>query len=407
LTIKVRRVGVQGPLGFGSGLPYLLTGGTLTIWMSTAGIDLKTIGIFSLVGLPYNFKFLWAPLLDRFRLPFLGRRRGWILLTQLLLLVAIGVMGSLDPRSGSTYLAAMAVAVAFFSASQDIVGDAYRADILEGEGELGVGAGVFVTGYRVALIVSGAGALMLSEWLHWWAIYMIMAGLMLVGMIGTVIAPELRPEKTPGAPVSLREAVIEPLREFFNRDSAMAIMLIIAFFKVGESLLGHMSGPFLERELHFTPLEIGAVSKAFGLSATITGGLLGGGLVVKLGIRWSLIIFGVMQATTNLFYVALAVVGKSYSLLVAAVAVDNFCGGLATTAFVAFLMSLCNKRFTATQYALFTSLSSIIGRLLAAPSGWLVEEIGWSLYFGLTILFAIPALVLLAKHRGLLNTVNS
>lgn len=387
------RVAVMIPLGFASGLPNPLTGSTLNAWMEATGVSLTTIGIFSLVGLPYNFKFLWAPLVDRFALPWLGRRRGWMLVTQIALLVAVGVLGTLEPRAAPVALASMAFVVTFLSASQDIVSDAYRTDTLHPE-ERGSGTAVFVTGYRIALIASGAGALTLSDYVSWKAVYWLMAALMLVGVTGTLLAPT--PTQQPRPPRTLREAVVDPLLEFIRRDGVIGVLLVVALYKIGDAVASHMLTPFLQR-MDFSRTEIGVIQKGLGLVATIVGALVGGGFLARWGLRRSLIVFGILQAGANVLYASIAVVGKSHTLLVVAITVDNVCGGLGTAAFVAFLMSLCDSRFTAFQYALLSSLGSLGGRLLGAAGGWIAERWGWITFFAVTIVMAVPAIVLLFR----------
>jgi PAT family beta-lactamase induction signal transducer AmpG len=389
-AFRSKRVGLLVALGFASGLPLALTGTTLSAWMTNEGVDLKTIGLFGLVALPYNFKFVWAPLFDRFVVPWLGRRRGWMACTQLGLVGAIAVMGGVNPRAAPFALAALAVLVAFLSASQDIVSDAYRTDVLP-ETERASGTATFVLGYRAAMLVSGAFALILSARLPWQLVYWVMAALMAVGVAASWVAPEpetVRPPRTLGA------AVVEPFVDYFARRGALVTLAFIALYKLGDSLASGMITPFLLKT-GFGNAEVGALQKGLGLGATIVGTLLGGGLVAKLGVRRSLLWFGVAQAATNVTYMALALVGKSYWVLAGAITVDNVCGGLGTAAFVAYLMSLCNRRFSATQYALLSSASTVAGRLIGASAGFAAERFGWPVFFGGTIAAAAPALLLL------------
>lgn len=396
-AFRSRRVALFIPIGFGAGLPLLLSGQTLQAWMTAENVSLKTIGIFGLVMLPYNFKFLWAPLLDRYRLPWLGRRRGWIVLAQLLVAGAIAFMGTLDPKNTTYAVATAAVALAFLSASQDIVVDAYRADVLP-DHERASGAATYVMGYRIAILVAGAFALMLSEHLPWRTIYFGIAGLMAIGVVGTVVAPE--PTAAAKPPRTLLDAVIKPLADLFRRRGVLFALFFILLYKFGDAVAEPMITPFLNRSLGFSMGEIGLLRKFVGFFATITGALLGGGLVVRLGMLRSLLIFGVLQAATNVTYLFLAVVGKSYALLVASVTLDNLASGLGTSAFVAYLMSLCDKRFSAFQYALLGSVSSIMGRLVGTSSGWVATSAGWPVFFGATIAAAIPALALVPLLRG-------
>lgn len=387
------RVGVMLLLGFGSGLPNPLTGATLTAWMRSVDVDLATIGAFALVSLPYNLKFLWAPLMDRYRLPFLDRRRGWMLLLQGALLLSSGLLGSVDPRGRPSTLAALALLVAFLSASNDIVTDAYRTDVLAPQ-ERGSGTAVFVMGYRMALIASTAGALILSDHLSWRLVYWGMAALMLIGMAGTLLAPA--PRDVVPAPASLRDAVVAPLAEILGRERVAGIIVVVLLYKVGDAVASHLLTPFL-LDVGFGRSEIGAVQKGLGLAATIVGALVGGGLLARLGLRRSLIAFGLLQAGANTLYIVLARAGANYVLFVWAVGVDSLCGGLGTAAFVALMMSLCDPRYTAFQYALVSSASSLGGRVLSVAGGWLAERFGWPTFFAVTIAAAAPALALLLR----------
>lgn len=385
-----RRAAVQLPLGFGSGLPLYLTGATLTAWLADEGISIQVIGLFALVSLPYNLKFLWAPLLDRFQIPALGRRRGWILVTQVLLIAAITALGGIDPHDSLT-LALMALTVASLSASQDIVVDAYRTDVLA-RTERGKGTAAYVTGYRVALIVAGSGALVLADQVPWQLVYWIMAALMLVGVVGALVAP---PPPAIQAPRTLALAVSEPLREFFTRPGALAVLAFVMLYKLGDTLAVHMIAPFLLK-LSFTKTEIGILQKALGMGATILGVIIGGSLADRMGLARALLWFGVLQALGNAGYLVLALAGKHHAVLVIAIAMDNLFFGMGTAAFVAYLMSLCHQRFSATQYALLTSASSVLARFSSAISGYAIAALGWAGFFALTMLAALPALAILS-----------
>ncbi|MCH8158025.1 MAG: MFS transporter [Nitrospinae bacterium] len=391
-----RRIGVITVLGFASGLPLALTGGTLQAWMTVEGVDLRTIGIFTLVGLPYTLKFLWAPLLDRYALPLLGRRRGWILATQLVLMGLIVALGLSSPKSTPWLVACIALLVAFASASQDIVVDAYRTDVLK-ENERGLGAAVFVTGYRVAMLVSGALALVFSETLGWRTTYILVAGLMTIGMVATFMASE--PEVAVGSPRSLKEAFAGPLNEFFSRRAAWMFLALIVLYKIGDAFAGSLTTAFLIRGPGFSVGEVGVINKGMGLAATILGALFGGVIMARMGLYRSLMAFGILQAVSNLSFMVLAYVGKVYSVMVIAVAFENLSGGMGTAAFVAFLMALCDHRFTATQFALFSALASLGRVFVGPPSGFLAQEIGWVGFFFITFLAALPGLVLLWKMR--------
>lgn len=388
-----RRVAAVLLLGFSSGLPLALTAGTLQAWLAVENVDITTIGFFTLAGQPYIYKFLWAPLMDRFAPPLFGRRRGWILVAQIALLVAIAFMGTLSPRDTPWLLGGTALVVAFLSASQDIVVDAYRTDVLH-ESERGAGAAIFVMGYRVAMLVSGGLALVLADQVFGWSgMYFLMALMMIVGMVATWFAPE--PEDAGRAPASLTAAFVEPLREFLSRNGAWLLLLLIVLYKLGDAFAGTLTTAFLIRGVGFSATDVGAIYKVLGLGATITGALAGGAWMAGLGLYRALMIFGILQAVTNLGFMALAITGKSYALMVAVVAAENLCGGMGTAAFVALLMTLCNHRFSATQYALLSALAAV-GRVYVGPaSGYLVVAIGWAPFFFFTFLIALPGLWLL------------
>jgi PAT family beta-lactamase induction signal transducer AmpG len=382
-------------LGFGSGLPLLLIGNTLKAWMTVEKVDLAAIGWFSLTSLPYSLKFLWSPLLDRFTPPFLGRRRGWLLLTQLGLMIAIAFMAFEQPKQALQLLAINAIAIAFLSATQDIAADAYRTDVLT-ELEMGAGAAVFILGYRIALLVAGALALILSDIMPWSSVYLLMSATMAIGIVGCLLGPEPK-EIIP--PASLAEAVILPFREFFQRRglvSGLLVLLFITLYKLGDALLSNMATPFL-LTIGFTKTAIGAIQVGMGLIATIVGALAGGAILSKIGINRSLWVFGALQALSNIFYFILSQpqFAKNYQVMVLTINIENFCGGLGTAAFVAFLMSLCNQRFSATQYALLSSLMAVSRDILAAPAGKIAQSTGWPLFFLITIVAAVPGLLLL------------
>ncbi|MBD2356188.1 AmpG family muropeptide MFS transporter [Tolypothrix sp. FACHB-123] len=380
-------------LGFSSGLPLLLIGNTLKAWMTVEQVDLAAIGWFSLASLPYSLKFLWSPFLDRFTIPFLGRRRGWLILTQLALVVAIAIMAFQQPKQALQLLAINAIVIAFFSATQDIAVDAYRTDVLE-KLEMGAGAAVFILGYRIALLVAGALALILADRLPWSSVYLLMAGTMGLGIFATLFAPE--PAEI-SSPASLTEAVVLPFGEFFQRQGVIQAFLVLVFitlYKLGDALLSNMTTPFL-LQVGFTKTDIGAIQVGMGLIATIVGALAGGAILSKIGINRSLWVFGILQAVSNLAYLSLAYTGKNYQAMVLAINIEQFCGGLGTAAFVAFLMSLCNQKFSATQYALLSSLMAVSRDILASPGGAIAQSTGWPLFFIITIVAAVPGLLLL------------
>lgn len=380
-------------LGFSSGLPLALTASTLQAWMASEKVDLTLIGIFSLVGLPYTVKVLWAPLMDRFTPPFLGRRRGWILITQTLLALGILALGLSSPISMPWAVAFLAVAIAFFSSSQDIVIDAYRADVLK-ERELGAGAATTVVGYRIALIVSGAVAMILSDHLPWRVVYGLMAGVMLLCTAFTLWAPE--PTERAIAPRSLKEAVWGPLTSYFRRSGAVEMLCFIMLYKLGDAIAGAMTTPFL-LDLGFTRTDVGAVNKAFGLVSTILGTLAGGSIIAKMGINRALWLFAFLQAFSNLAFTGLALVGKHFAVMVAAIGLENICGGMGTAAFVAFMMSLCDRKFSATQYALLTSLMAVTRVLAGVPTGYMVNSLGWAQFYAVSVAGALPGILLLPR----------
>jgi len=404
-AFRSRKIGLLLLLGFASGLPLALTAGTLQAWLAADNVDIVAIGWFALVGQPYTYKFLWAPVMDRYAPPFLGRRRGWLLITQLLLAAAIVFMGTLRPADSAWLLGAAALAVAFLSASQDIVFDALRADWLERE-ERGAGAAVSVFGYRVAMLVSGAGALILADqWLGWSATYWLMAALMGVGMIATWYVVE--PETKGGAPKTLDDAVVKPFAEFFSREGALALLALVVLYKLGDAFAGNLTTTFLLRGPGFSLTEIGAINKGFGLAATILGALAGGALMAKMRLYRALLLFGILQAITNLGFMLLAASGKSYALMVTVIGLENLCGGMGTAAYVALLMALCDRRFSATQYALLSALSAV-GRVYVGPAaGYLVAGFGWQPFFFFSFLIALPGLALLVWMRARIQALDA
>ena len=380
-------------LGFSSGLPLGITGGTLQAWMKTEHIDLGTIGLFSLVGLPYTLKFIWSPLMDRYIPPMFGRRRGWIFLTQIGLIISIVILGLSNPNESLQNMAIFAIFVAFFSASQDIAVDAYRTEALP-EDELGAGASVYIMGYRIAMLVSGGLALILADHMPWSSVYMIMAACMIIGLIASIFGPEPVIDEAP--PKTLGEAVYKPFLEFFKRAGAIEMLIFILIYKLDVAFAMAFTTPFM-MDLGFTKTEIGAVLKGAGLVATIIGTLTGGALMLKWSIKKSLWIFGILQAVSGFTFYMLAHVGHNYPLMWSAIIVENICSGLGTSAFAAFMMRICDKRYTATQYALLTSFMALTRILVQAPSGFIQEKVGWEMYFIISILISIPGLLLLTR----------
>jgi len=391
---------VMAPLGFYSGLPLALTGATLQAWLSVAQIDIRSIGLYSLIAIPYTFKFIWAPVLDRWAFPILGRRRGWMLFFQALIAIFIWCMATTGPEMNLMLLALFAFMSAFTSASQDIVFDAYRTDLLS-PAERGTGAGISITGYRIGMLVSGAFALVLADRIGWGNTYRLMALLMLLSIIVTILSPDPGHKTRP--PSNLKEAVWGPLSQFFLRPGAMSYLLLIVFYKLGDAFAGTLSTAFLIKGMGFSPTAVGTINKGMGLLCTVAGALWGGALTGKLGLYRALFLFGILQAISNLAFMALAVTGKSYTMMALAVAVENLSGGMGTAAYVAYMASITNKKFTATQYALLSSLMGIPRVLASAPTGFMAQSMGWFWFFLTCTLVAIPGLVVLkwvAEKKG-------
>lgn len=380
-------------LGFGSGTPLFLTSKTLQAWMTVEGVDLGTVGKVSLLSLPYTLKFLWAPILDRYVPPFLGRRRGWLLITQVILGVLIAAMSLHNPREALYILFINAVLIAFFSATQDIAVDAYRVDALH-DREMGAGAGVHVMGYRIAMILTGGLALVMADRMPWSTVYALMGLAMLIGVAGTFLAPE--PVLRDAPPATLASAVVRPWLDFTRRTGPLAvvILLFIVLYSLSDRLVQNMANPFL-LEQGYTLTEVGAITQALGLAATIVGVMAGGALIAKLGINRSLWVLAFIQMGSNLTYYLLSIREKDLGLLTGAILVENFSGGLVTAGFVAFMMAMCSRQFSATQYALLSSFMAFARDFVAGFGGEIAERTGWPQYFLITIAVGIPALLLL------------
>jgi PAT family beta-lactamase induction signal transducer AmpG len=387
-------------MGFASGLPLLLTLSTLSYWLSKVGVDKTTIGLFALVGTPYTFKFLWSPIIDQVPLPvltaLLGRRRSWMLLTQVLLAVAIFAMGHTDPAQAPLHTAAMAIIIAFLSASQDVVVDAYRIEILPQQ-EQGQGAAATQTGYRFALLLAGAGALAMSDYFSWPLVFTVLAAAMAASIVVTLLAPEPdSPGPRPGRDYAqwIKEAVIDPFADFMSRRGWVIILLFVLFYKFGDALGGTMANPFYV-EMGFTGSEVAAVSKLWGVWMTVLGALIGGLAVARWGVFRALLIGGVLQAVTNLAFAYVFIRGHDLSALAVAITADNLAGGAAGAALVAYLSGLCNIAFTATQYALLTSFMAQGRTWLSSGSGWLADNTDWVTFWVATMFLALPGLLLL------------
>jgi PAT family beta-lactamase induction signal transducer AmpG len=390
-----RRIAIMLPLGFASGLPLALTAGTLQAWLTVVGLDLKTIGIFTLVGLPYTLKFLWAPLMDRIVPPWLGRRRGWMLMTQLGVAIGLAVMGYIGPGDRPELLGLLALLVAFLSASLDIVFDASRTDLLL-RPERGFGAAVWVNGYRFALLLASAGALVLADHIGWQQTYLLLAAFMATGVVTIFLSPEPSESGTP--PASLAEAVGGPLKELFCRPGVFGLLALIVCYKVGDAFAASLQTAFFIGGMGFSVSDVGYV-KGIGLAATLIGALAGGVAMAKLGLVRSLLIFGLLQALSNLGFMWLAWMGQSYAALATSVVVENVTGGMGTAAFVALVMSLCDHRYTATQFALLSSLEAVGRVFTGRPSAELVGLVGWPKFFFFSFLIALPGVWLVWALR--------
>lgn len=386
-----------GLLGFASGLPLALSGSALQAWFTTAGMSLRDIGWITLIGQAYVFKFLWAPLLDRLPLPFLGRRRGWILMMQLLCGAALISMSFYTPQGAASTLAFLGVLLAFGSATQDIAYDAHRTDLLRPE-ERGWGTAFMQGGYRAAMLVSGALALILADHVGWAWVYRLMGALMLAAMLITATSPEA-PDEQPAR--SFAEAVAQPFMDFFQRYGKLALgwLALMVLYKLSDAFALSLSTTFLLRVPQFTLTQLGAINKTFGLLAGLLGALAGGWVVTRMRLFPALMVLGVMQALVNLGYIWLVHSGPSLYALAIVVGMENFFSGLGSTAFVVLVTALCNVRFSATQYALLSSLAAV-GRVFLGPlAAWLVPLVGWSNFFAITALSALPGLLLLIGLR--------
>ncbi|ABE50748.1 MULTISPECIES: AmpG family muropeptide MFS transporter [Methylobacillus] len=383
-------------MGFASGLPLLLTGSTMQAWLKESGVDLAMIGAAAMIGLPYTLKFLWAPLFDRYTIPLFGRRRGWLALSQLALVLALLGLSMSDPASSLWGVAAAALLVTFFSASQDIVIDAYRRESLSDQ-ELGLGSAMFVNGYRVGMLLAGGGGLILADLLTFPKMYQLMALFMGLCILVTLFSPE--PREAAGSPRTLREAVVEPFLEFFKRPEAITILAFILLYKLGDTLASAINVPFY-LDLGFSKSEIGAIAKLFGFWATLIGGTLGGIWILRIGLYRSLWLFGFLQMASTFGFVLLAQVGYNLPMLTGVIAVENFTGGLGTAAFVGFMGAMTDRRFTATQYALLSSLMGVPRVILSTPTGWMAGEMGWTMFFFLCTVLAIPGLLMIRRFRG-------
>ena len=390
-----KRLFVVSLLGFSSGLPLALSGSTLQAWYTQAGVDVQTIGMLSLVGLPYVLKFLWAPLLDRFSLSPLGRRRSWMLISQLAIMLALLLMAQRLPHEDQVLLAVFALSLAFFSATQDIAIDAYRTEILA-ERERGLGVGLAVGAYRVALIAAGAGALLIAHSYGFRAAYCAMAVLVFVGVVASYFGPDT---KQSGPTASLRTTLIEPLALFHRKERWWLLLVLILSYKLGDAVAEKMTITFLIREMALSLAEIGAFYKTIGITSAVVGGVVGGLLMVRIRLYRALVFFALLQMLTNIGFVVLSVTGPSMPGVLLVVIAENLFGGMGTAAFVALLMSLCDKNYAATQFALLTAIASL-GRVFSGPlAGNLVARWDWTIFFICSVLLGLIPLFVLPKLR--------
>lgn len=382
--------------GFSSGLPLYVLYTLLPAWLRTEGIGLKEIGLFALIGIPYTWKFIWSPTLERYVPPFLGRRRGWMLLTQVACFASIAGLGMLDPRTSIWAIAWLAAGVAFFSASQDIALDAYRRELLPDQ-ELGLGNSIHINAYRISGLVPGSLALILADHLPWDSVFLVVACFMFAGIVMTLVIDEVPHATAP--PKTLKEAVIEPFHEFFTRHGWSSAVLVLAFmflYKLGDSMATALSTPFY-LDIGFSLTEIGIIAKNAALWPMIIGGLLGGLLMVRIGINRALWLFGLVQIVSILGFVVLSIYGHNLVLLALVIGFEYLGVGLGTSAFVAFIARTTSRMHVATQFALFTALTALPRTFANAATGWIVEQTGWTEFFILCTLLAIPGMLLLFK----------
>lgn len=389
-------------LGASSGFPNQITESALQAWLKDSGATNTTIGILSYVALPYLLKFLWAPLIDRYPLPMLGRRRGWIFVTQLALAATIAMFALQNPAVSLTPIAICAVAIVFFSATQDIAFDAYRTDIAQ-PSERGLAAAANNLGYRTSAWLASAFALIVADYFGWKPALLILAAVMAGFCLGTLLAPE--PHYEHQSPRTLRESIVTPLDELLGSPSAVAFIALVILFKVGDAFALRLFTPFM-MDIGFTKTEIALVLKALFTASAIVGAILGGVFMVKLGLLRSMLIFGVLQAASNFFYYALALTGKNYALMVIAVSIDNIAGAMGNIASVALIMALCDVRYSAFQYALLSAFALMPRYLLGGPAGWLADRAGWDVYYIVSVLLAVPGLLLVWAMRDKVRALD-
>lgn len=380
-------------LGFSSGFPFYVIREVLKAWLTDANIDLGTIGLFSAVALPYTWKFVWSPAMDGVTVPFLGRRRGWMILTQIGLLILIAVMGQLNPTESLKMMAVVAFCIAVFSASQDIVLDAFRREYLTDE-ELGLGTGIWMNAWRFGMFASTGTAFFLADSIGYPTVHLVLSMMMGVGIITTLLVPEPETGVTP--PRTLQETVIEPFREFFSRGGAWWVLAFILMYKLGDNMAGAMNIPFILKT-GFTKQEYFVIVKGIGMLALFGGAFLGGIIMIRLGIANSLWVFGILQAISTAGFALLVFLGKNHVLLSGIVAFEFLATGLGQAAYASYMAVQTNKRFTATQYAMMTSLMAIPGTVAAAVTGYMVEFLGWAGFYITCSLIALPGMLLLVR----------
>lgn len=378
-------------LGFSSGLPLLLTGGTLKLWLAEAKVDITTIGYFSWVGMMYSLKFIWAPLLDSVALNNLGRRRSWMLFMQIGLAISLFFLGQIDPMTSLTMMALVSVVVAFFSATQDIAIDAFRREYLD-ENELGLGSTMNMYGYRLAMLVSGGLAVALADHMSWQNVYLVMAILMAFGVVATIISPEpqahLLPKRT------FYDSVVGPFKDFLSRDGSLIILLFVFLFKLGDALSGSMLNPFY-KDMGFEKTDIALIAKTFGLASSLVGLFIGGVVIYYVGILSSLWFFGFLQALSTASFALITYTGPQNWALAFAVIFEDISSGMGSAAFVAFMASITNKKYTATQYAILSSIATLGRNFFSGFAGHMVKALDWANFFYVCALIAIPGMIFL------------
>ncbi|MBT8048416.1 MAG: AmpG family muropeptide MFS transporter [Xanthomonadales bacterium] len=383
-------------LGFTSGMPLWVLISLVPAWLRTEGIDLATIGLFSLMTIPYTWKFIWSPLMDRYKPPFLGRRRGWALITQIVLLITIGMLGLFNPTESLFPILATVFTISFFSASQDIVIDAYRRELLDDD-ELGTGTSIHINAYRLSALVPGSLALILADHFAWSTVFWVTAVFMTIGIVMTLVIREVSDDTL--APHTLREAVVEPFREFFSRDGlgpAMAVLAFILLYKLGDNMAVALATPFYI-DMGFSLTEIGTIAKFSALWASIAGSVIAGIAMLKLSINRALWIFGFVQILTILGFVWLSTVGHSPTGLFLVVSGEYLGVGMGTVALTAYLARETSRAFTATQFALFSSIVVIPRTFANASTGFLIEWMGYTSFFLVCTAVAIPGMLMLLK----------